>query len=35
MLPTSAYGNKTPKGYENVMRSIEVNDVILAINKVL
>ncbi|MDB4163592.1 glycosyltransferase family 9 protein [Flavobacteriaceae bacterium] len=35
MLPTSAYGNKTPKGYENIMRSIDVNDVILAINKVL
>jgi len=35
LLPTSAYGNKTPKGYENVMRSIDVNDVILAINKVL
>ncbi|MDB0068960.1 glycosyltransferase family 9 protein [Flavobacteriaceae bacterium] len=35
MLPTSAYGNKIPKGYENVMRSIDVNDVILAINKVL
>tara|TARA_B100000768_G_scaffold57409_1_gene55699 strand:- start:724 stop:1716 length:993 start_codon:yes stop_codon:yes gene_type:complete len=35
MLPTSPYGNKTPKGYENIMRSIDVNDVILAINKVL
>ena len=35
LLPTSAYGNKTPKGYENIMRTIEVNDVILAINKVL
>ena len=35
MLPTSAYGNKIPKGYENIMRSIDVNDVILAISKVL
>ena len=34
LLPTSAYGNKTPKGYENVMRTIDVNDVILAVNKV-
>ena len=35
LLPTSAYGNKTPKGYENVMRTIDVNDVILAVNKVV
>ena len=34
-IPTSAYGNKTPKGYENVMRTIDVSDVILAVNKVL
>ena len=35
LLPTSSYGNKTPKGYENVMRTIDVNDVILAVKKVL
>ena len=35
LVPTSAYGNKTPKGYENVMRTIDVNDVILAVNKVV
>ncbi len=35
LLPTSSYGNKTPKGYENVMRTIDVNDVILAVNKVV
>ena len=35
LLPTSAYGNKTPKGYEDVMRTIDVNDVILAVNRAL
>lgn len=28
LIPTSIYGNKVPKGYENVMRTIEPTDVL-------
>ena len=35
LIPTSAYGNKTPRNYEDVMRTIDVNDVILAVNKLI
>ena len=35
LIPTSAYGNKMPKGYENVMRTIDYSDVILAVNKAI
>ena len=35
LIPTSAYGNKTPKGYENVMRTIDHEQVILAVNKII
>ena len=27
-IPTSAYGKKMPKGYEDVMRTIDTNEVI-------
>ena len=35
LVPTSAYGNKMPKGYEGVMRTIDYRDVILAVNKAI
>jgi hypothetical protein len=35
LVPTSAYGNKMPKGYEGVMRTIDYGDVILAVNKAI
>ena len=35
LVPTSAYGNKMPKGYENVMRTIDHQEVILAVNKII
>ena len=35
LITTSAYGNKMPKGYENVMRTIDYSDVILAVNKAI
>ena len=35
LIPTSAYGKKMPKGYENVMRTIDHEQVILAVNKII
>ena len=35
LIPTSAYGNKMPKGYEGIMRTIDYGDVILAVNKAI
>ena len=34
-IPTSAYGNKTPKGYEDIMKTIEYKDVIVRALKIL
>ncbi len=34
-IPTSVYGNKVPKGYENVMDTITVKDILLKIERVL
>ena len=35
LIPTSSYGKKMPKGYENVMRTIDYEQVILAVNKII
>ena len=35
LIPTSAYGNKTPKGYEGAMRTIDYKEVILAVKKTI
>ncbi len=35
LIPTSVYGNKVPKGYENVMESITPEEVIAKINGLL
>ena len=35
LIPTSVYGNKVPKGYENVMNTISETDVLLKIEEVL
>lgn len=35
LIPTSVYGNKVPKGYENVMQSISVESVLAKIDFVL
>ncbi|TAI48205.1 ADP-heptose--LPS heptosyltransferase RfaF [Flagellimonas allohymeniacidonis] len=35
LIPTSVYGNKVPKGYEKVMESISVEEVIAKINALL
>jgi ADP-heptose:LPS heptosyltransferase len=35
MIPTSVYGNKYPKGYENVMQSIDPKDVVRKIETLL
>ncbi len=34
-IPTSVYGNKLPNGYENTMRSISPNDVVLKVEEIL
>jgi ADP-heptose:LPS heptosyltransferase len=34
-IPTSAYGKKTPKGYEDIMKTIEYKDVIVRALKIL
>ncbi|MBL6649486.1 MAG: glycosyltransferase family 9 protein [Flavobacteriaceae bacterium] len=33
LIPTSAYGDKLPKNYIDVMRTIDVNEIILAVKK--
>ncbi|NNK74879.1 MAG: glycosyltransferase family 9 protein [Maribacter sp.] len=35
LIPTSIYGNKLPKGYESVMETIQPNDVVSKINRLL
>ncbi|MCM4150253.1 glycosyltransferase family 9 protein [Arenibacter sp. N53] len=35
LIPTSVYGNKYPPGYENAMRSISPEDVILKIEEII
>lgn len=35
LIPTSVYGNKFPKGYENAMRSISVETVLNKINELI
>jgi hypothetical protein len=34
-IPTSAYGKKIPKGYEEVMRTIDYGDVVVRSLKIL
>jgi len=35
LIPTSSYGNKMPKGYEGIMRTIDYKEVILAVKKTI
>jgi len=35
LIPTSIYGNKAPMGYESVMETIQPNDVVSKINRLL
>lgn len=35
LIPTSVYGNKTPKGYEDVMRTINPEDILRKIKSIL